>query len=204
MPTDAETDLLLGTANRGKIDELRVGLAGLPVRIRTLGEFDSLPAPAEDGENYEENALLKARYYTQRLGFLTLADDSGLEVDELQGKPGVLTARFGGANKSDDERLLHLLDTLGDATNRQARFVCVIAIVGARLTEVVRGECYGTIASKPAGSEGFGYDPVFVPEGFTQTFAELSGSIKSLISHRARAIAAAKTKIEAALTGSRG
>lgn len=197
--SEMPSDLLIGSANPGKIAELRNGLSGLPLRLRTLEEFDNIPEPEEVGTSYEENALLKARYYRSQTGLLTLADDSGLEVDELNGEPGVLTARFGGPGLTDKDRLVYLLDRLADATNRRAQFTCIIVLDGPAFISTVRGECVGTIARKPLGHGGFGYDPVFVPDGYEQTFAQLPTSIKSLISHRGKAIAAARKQLEALL-----
>jgi XTP/dITP diphosphohydrolase len=188
-------ELLIGSANAGKVRELELGLAGLPLRIQTVADFN-LVEPDEVGETFNENALIKGRYYFRKTGLFTLADDSGLEVDCLGGRPGVLTARFGGPGLSDAERLFHLLKKLQDANNRRARFVCVIALVGRDFSTVVRGDCNGQIALEPAGTGGFGYDPVFIPDGFSQTFAQLPSSVKATVSHRGKAIAAARRVLE--------
>jgi XTP/dITP diphosphohydrolase len=193
-------DLLLGSANDGKVAELDAGLSGLPLRIHTLKDYHHIPSPAETGKTYEGNALLKARYYQNRTGILTLADDSGLEVEELQNQPGVLTARFGGPDLTDAQRVSYLLEKLQNATNRRARFVSVIAVVGPGYQATVRGECLGSIARAPLGEKGFGYDPVFIPDHYEETFAQLSSSVKANISHRGRAIVAARRELEAILS----
>jgi len=189
-------DLLLGSANAGKVRELMVGLRGLPLRIRELNQIGELSEPQETADTYEENALLKASYYYNSTGLWTLADDSGLEVDHLNGQPGVLTARYGGVALADDQRLVYLLKQLRNVEERAARFVCVIALVGPNFAAKVRGECYGTIACQPRGDGGFGYDPIFVPDGYDRTLAELPNLVKSQISHRARALAAAKLLLD--------
>jgi XTP/dITP diphosphohydrolase len=192
MTFDESIDLLIGSANIGKVTEIRRGLIGLPIRIHSLTETKNLSPPEEVGRTYHENALLKARYYQSQTGFWTLADDSGLEVDALGGQPGVLTARFGGAELTDRERLLYLLAKLGNTSNRRARFVSVIAIVGPEFETAVSGQCVGTLAFEPRGINGFGYDPIFVPNNYAQTFAEMPDAVKGEISHRGKAILAAR------------
>ena len=184
-------ELLIATANRGKIRELTEALGGLglePVGLGALGYGDR-PTPEETGATFEENALLKARYYHEMSGMLTLADDSGLEVDALGGRPGVYSARYGS---TDAERIERLLDELEGrpASERTARFVCVLALVGENLTQTFTGICDGRIRSAPSGRGGFGYDPVFVPERETRTFAEMSPAEKAAVSHRGRALRA--------------
>ncbi|HEX5706278.1 MAG TPA: XTP/dITP diphosphatase [Pyrinomonadaceae bacterium] len=188
-------ELLIATRNAGKVAEFARIFADLPLRLRGLAEF-SVEADAEEtGETFAENATLKAEFYGARAGIPTLADDSGLEVEALGGAPGVLSARYAGTNASDRqriERLLRELETTGD-DERRARFVCVIALTFPQTdeTELFSGECRGRIIDEPRGGEGFGYDPVFMPEGYSQTFGELPPEIKNRISHRARASAAA-------------
>lgn len=196
MPSQLQIDLLIGSANVGKASEIQSGLNDLPLQVHTLIEFPHLPGPAEVGSTYEENAHLKANYYRAQTGLWTLADDSGLEVEQLEGKPGVLTARYGGPNLTDTERINYLLSKLSDSEPRRARFVCVIALSGRSFSTVVRGECTGRIAFEPKGDQGFGYDPVFIPDGYDLTFAQLSPSVKAHISHRARAVREARRFIE--------
>lgn len=185
-------ELLIATKNAGKIREIEELLANVPIRLRTLREFDKIVEPEETGATFAENAVLKAGYYAQKTGIAALADDSGLEVVALGGAPGVYSARYAGEKATDDERIARLLDELKAANNknRQARFVCAMAIVNIDgVTEcLTEGVCKGQIADLPKGRNGFGYDPIFIPEGFSETFGELSQEIKQKISHRALAI----------------
>jgi XTP/dITP diphosphohydrolase len=190
-------ELLIATRNPGKVREVLMLLEGLPLRLRSLLEFPEVVEVVETGVTFAENAALKARGYAGQTRLWTLADDSGLEVEALGGAPGVFSARYaGGAHASDAERIAQLLAELsrtGDA-KRRARFVCVIAITDpdARLVNTSTGTCEGSIALAPRGMNGFGYDPVFIPDGYQQSFGELSPEIKQRISHRARALAAAR------------
>jgi XTP/dITP diphosphohydrolase len=190
-------ELLIATRNAGKVREVRPLLEGLPVRLRSLAEFSEVTEVAETGSTFAENAVLKARGYAAQTRLWTLADDSGLEVDALGGAPGVFSARYGGEGASDATRTARLLTELsrtGD-TNRRARFVCVIAIADsdARLVNTSTATCEGSIALAPRGENGFGYDPVFIPDGFQESFGELPLKIKQRISHRARALKAARS-----------
>ena len=191
-------ELLIATRNPGKVCEVGMLLEGLPLRLRSLAEFPETMEVEETGATFTENAALTARGYAAQMRLWTLADDSGLEVEALGGAPGVFSARYaGGAHVSDAERLAHLLAELsrtGDA-ERRARFVCVIAIADpdARLVNTSTGTCEGSIAIAPRGVNGFGYDPVFIPHGYQQTFGELPPEIKQHISHRARALEAARS-----------
>jgi XTP/dITP diphosphohydrolase len=189
-------ELLIATGNAGKVIEVRPHLSGLPLVVRSLAEFPEVTEVDETGSTFAENAALKARGYATQTRLWTLADDSGLEVDALNGAPGVFSARYGGVGASDSERIARLLDELsrtGD-TERRARFVCVIAIASpdAKLLNVSKGSCEGSIAREPRGQSGFGYDPVFIPDGYTQSFGELPVEIKQHISHRARALSATR------------
>ena len=194
-------ELLVATNNAGKAREISELLSGLPLRLHLLSDFPAVPEAEETGETFEENAVIKAVQYSAAAGLLTLADDSGLEVEALGGQPGVHSARYAGPGATDAERirlLLRTLDATGDA-ERRARFVCVLALAGPRDDEAVRvfsGACSGSIAREPRGGGGFGYDPVFIPEGHTQTFAELPPEVKNSISHRAKALAAFRTYVE--------
>lgn len=190
--------LLLGTRNAGKLREIETILGTIPWRLRSLKEFDHVDVAAEPADTYSENAILKAQFYARETGLCALADDSGLEVAALNGAPGVYSARYAGAGASDADRrklLLSELDQTGraselDQSDRKARFVCVVAIAmpDGTLLNVSEGVCNGTITFEPRGDGGFGYDPLFVPDGHTLTFAELPDSIKNQISHRARAL----------------
>jgi XTP/dITP diphosphohydrolase len=190
------TDLLIATGNAGKVREVLPLLDGLPLRLRSLSEFSSVVEIEETGATFAENAALKATAYAAQTGLWTLADDSGLEVDALGGVPGVFSARYGGAGASDADRITRLLAELsrtGDA-DRRARFVCVIAIADAdaRLVHTSTGICEGSIALAPRGVGGFGYDPVFIPDGYQGSFGELPTEIKQRISHRALALRAVR------------
>ncbi len=188
-------ELLVATNNAGKVRELRGALSDLPLRLRTLAEFDDVDEAEETGATFAENATLKALHYSARTGLLTLSDDSGLVVDALGGAPGVYSARYAGKTATYDERMRRLLEEIeatGDV-ERRARFVCVIAVAEPSTGELVtfEGRCEGSIARGPRGAGGFGYDPVFVPEGHTRTFGELPEEVKRTISHRALAVALA-------------
>ena len=201
-------ELLIASSNAGKIRELTQMLSGLPITLRSLSEFPDVSTVAEVGHTYEENAVLKALGYSEQTGLYSLADDSGLEVDALGGQPGVLSARFGGETASDSDRTTKLLRTIAtqENTNRAARFVCCMAVAGwprdgaikARpgVLNISEGKCEGTIATEPRGSRGFGYDPVFIPDGYAATFGELSEDVKSHISHRARALSKVRGFLE--------
>lgn len=181
--------IVLATRNPGKISEIKALLPG--VRCAPAASFPGCPEPEESGRTFEENALIKARAVSRYTGRTALADDSGLEVDALDGAPGVRSARYAGDHASDLENLRRLLDALDgvDEAGRAARFRCVVAVVapdgGAWTAE---GVCEGGILRKPRGESGFGYDPVFVPAGYDKTFAELDGGVKNRISHRAMAL----------------
>jgi len=183
--------LTIATFNNGKLAEYREMLGALPVQLISLAEHGSVSEVDETGTTFAENAELKASGYARMTGTHTLADDSGLEVAALNGRPGVLSARYGGDDLGFAGKMEMLLAEIADSGSgdRRARFVCEAAIAdpdgGILLT--VRGECTGTIAPGPSGSGGFGYDPIFVPDGFESTFGELSPVTKHQISHRARA-----------------
>lgn len=190
-------ELLVATRNTGKVAEIESLLAGMPARLRSLEEFPGAGEVEETGSSFEENAVLKAREYARRTGLLSLADDSGLEVDALGGRPGVYSARYGGEGLTYPERIVRLLREMDEAVDaeRRARFVCVIAVAApdGEVVNVSAGKCEGRIAFAPRGANGFGYDPVFEPEGYELTFGELPEEVKQKISHRARALAAASS-----------
>jgi XTP/dITP diphosphohydrolase len=199
--------LVVATSNRGKLEELRLLLAGLPIRVHSMEEACAKrPTIVEDGATFAENAAKKARVVAGVSMMLTLADDSGLEVDALGGIPGVRSARFAHARATDAENnaaLLAALATLPDAVVARpltARFRCVLALTdpysGDPEPILVEGRCEGTITRTPRGSGGFGYDPLFVVEGMDKTMAELTEAEKAATSHRARAFAALRPVIE--------
>ncbi len=189
-PSENDITLLVATGNAGKLRELRQLLAGVPVTLLSLNDCDAGPEIEETGTTFEENAALKAKGYARRTGLLTMADDSGLAVDALGGSPGVHSARYGGDDLGYREKMMSLLDEIDVAdAGRRARFVCSIALASptGELIFTSQGACEGRIAEEPRGSLGFGYDPIFIPDGHDGTFGELSADVKAEISHRARA-----------------
>ncbi|HEY6192243.1 MAG TPA: RdgB/HAM1 family non-canonical purine NTP pyrophosphatase [Bacteroidota bacterium] len=179
--------ILLATKNPGKVREITSILSGLPVRITSLTELPDSPDVVEDGETLEANALKKASEIYARFRLPTIADDSGLEVFALGMRPGVLSARYAGEHVSYDENNLKLLRELSNVPPgaRKARFRCVAAFVAAGVVRTAEGICAGSIPERPEGEGGFGYDPLFIPDGYDRTFAQLSAGIKNRISHRA-------------------
>lgn len=184
--------LLLGTRNPGKVKEIASILAESGWSYSSLRDFPNVGEAEENFVTFAENAIAKAQFYASATGLFALADDSGLEVAALGGAPGVLSARYAGENASDADRRVLLLSELEQTggTDRRARFVSVVAIANhvGEVLNVSEGICEGTITFAPRGSGGFGYDPLFVPNGYDQTFAELADTVKNRISHRARAL----------------
>jgi XTP/dITP diphosphohydrolase len=187
--------LLVATTNQGKLREIRRILEGVPVQLETLEKFAALPAPEETGRTFQENARLKARYYAAATGLLTVAEDSGLEIDALDGRPGVESARFGGVGSTYPEKFALIYAALGergardgaDSEDRAARFVCALAVADRdRVVFESRGTIEGRIAPEPKGDGGFGYDPIFYYPPFGATLAE-AGERKNEVSHRAAA-----------------
>ncbi len=183
--------LLIATNNRGKLDELKLIFAGLPCSIVSPADIGLDLEIDETGATFEENAALKSIAFAKAGGLLTLADDSGLEVEALGGEPGVRSARYAGENASDSERVDYLLSKMKNVPEgkRQARFRSVIAITTPQdiHTEFSSGECHGTITFEPKGENGFGYDPVFLLPRLGKTMAELPKDIKNELSHRGMA-----------------
>ena len=202
-------DLLLATRNPHKTREFRE-LLGKDFHLVDLSSFPEITIPAETGRTFEENAILKAIAASKdRPGFVKLrrgghllvaADDSGLEVDALDGAPGIYSARYAGENQGDAanlEKLLRELRARNVATEkRSARFRCVIALAqNGKVLGTFEGLAEGSIVDSPRGNSGFGYDPIFQPTGFEQTFAEMTAELKNRISHRAKAIAALRIRL---------
>jgi XTP/dITP diphosphohydrolase len=184
--------LAVATTNRGKLREIEQLLAGIPFELLTLAEWPDMAAPEETGRTFAENARAKALYYAARTGELTVADDSGLEIDALDGAPGVESARFGGPESTYPEKFALIYDALrGRAVNSSpARFVCALALVhGGQILFETRGVVEGRIAAEPKGSGGFGYDPIFFYPPFGCTLAE-AGERKAAVSHRGEAFRA--------------
>jgi XTP/dITP diphosphohydrolase len=187
-------ELLVGTTNTGKLREIEKALAGLPLSFVSLETLGTWPKVIEDGATYKENALKKARTLADFSGYLTLADDSGLEVDALGGVPGVHSARYSGEDADDlrnNEKLLRELAELPQE-RRGARFVCVMGLCVPTLSGgrewIFRGECEGWIAFAARGENGFGYDPLFFYPPLGKTFAELDRETKGRVSHRGQAL----------------
>lgn len=181
--------LLIATKNHGKGVELSEMLSDLPIHIVSLNDFPGVEGVAETGSSFSENARLKASGYAAATGLTALADDSGLEVDALGGRPGINSARYGGEATDYKYKITALLAAMDASENRRARFVSALAISGpdGNILFETQGVCTGIITDSPRGTGGFGYDPVFVPDSYDLTFGELDGSVKRQISHRARA-----------------
>jgi XTP/dITP diphosphohydrolase len=183
--------LLLATRNPNKTREFAQLLGG-NFMVRDLTPESNVPEIVESGATFEENATLKALAVSKIFPHeIVVADDSGLEVEALSGVPGIFSARYAGENANDRRNVEKLLRELQDARDRSARFYCVIALAkNGQLMTTVAGEVAGTVTKSPRGENGFGYDPIFVPNGFNETFAELTSETKNKISHRAQAAAA--------------
>jgi non-canonical purine NTP pyrophosphatase (RdgB/HAM1 family) len=182
--------IVLATGNKDKLAELRSLMKGSGVTVLSLADFPKMPSVREDGKTFEANAEKKARVYSKRTRSLVLADDSGLEVNALGGAPGVYSARYAGLKCSYADNNRKLLSAMSRVAwpKRKARFVSVIAIFeDGKKIGTVRGECEGKIGYLEKGSNGFGYDPVFIPKGQAKTYAELSCAQKNALSHRGKA-----------------
>lgn len=189
MPRSFSCDrLIIATHNAGKLREFQALLGPYVKEIVSSGQL-GLPEPEETGMTFEENALIKARAAAKESGCVVLADDSGLCVNALGGQPGLHSARWGGRNKDFVVAMKRIHDELGDAKDRSAYFMCVLVMVWPDGREVViEGRCDGHIAWPPRGDKGHGYDPVFVPEGYDRTFAEMDDGEKNALSHRGKAL----------------
>ena len=184
------TDLLIATHNHGKLAEFRALLEGTPIRVRSLADFPDIPEAEETGATFLENALIKARAAFAYTGLTSLADDSGLMVDVLDGEPGVRSARFAPTTEERNAKLLGLLRDVPDDL-RTARFVCALALVRPDGIEwTTAGTAHGVILRVPAGTGGFGYDPLFLYPPLGLTFAEIPMEEKNKISHRGKALEA--------------
>ncbi|HGJ65985.1 TPA: XTP/dITP diphosphatase [bacterium] len=187
-------DLVLATRNKKKLIEIRELLEGLDFNVLSIDDFDGIPEILEDADTFEGNATKKAVEIFKATGKLALADDSGLEIDYLGGKPGVYSARFAGENATDEDRYRKVLFFMQGVPKerRTARFKCAVAIAYSETPVIVTGVCEGEIATEPKGDHGFGYDPIFIVPSYNKTFAELGAEIKNKISHRAIALEKAK------------
>ncbi len=185
-------DIVLATKNRKKIEEIRkiCDVLGTANRIYTLDDFPAMEDVVEDGDTFEANAVKKAKQIAGATGMTALADDSGLEVDALDRAPGVYSARYAGEDADDRANNDKLLKALKDipGEKRGAQFVCCIALASDKEIKTFTGYVNGRISTEPKGASGFGYDPLFYPEGSNRTFAEMSDTEKNAISHRANAL----------------
>lgn len=186
--------IVAATANAHKVDEYHKLLEGQNVELKSLLDYPGFPGVEENGRSFIENAGIKALAACKYCDVPAFADDSGLEVEALDGRPGIYSARYA---PTDKERIARLLDEMKGQTNRRARFVCAIAIaINGEVIESFEGEIKGTIVDAPRGESGFGYDPVFQPDGYDQTFGEMAPELKNRISHRANAFKLAMEFVE--------
>jgi XTP/dITP diphosphohydrolase len=183
----SKIQICLATNNQHKIVELQQMLSDT-FEVKTLNEIGCFEEIEETGTTFEENSKIKADYIFNKYGLNIIADDSGLEVEALNNEPGVFSARYGGLPTNHEKNISTLLLNLGDSKNRNARFRTVITLIFEGSTYFFEGEINGSILNKKRGNEGFGYDPIFVPEGFNETFAEMDSIQKNKISHRGIAI----------------
>jgi len=185
------TKLILATRNIHKARELKTLLSDLDVDVLTLNDISDEIVLREDGDTFEANAIQKAQIVHARTKLISLADDSGLEVFYLHGRPGVFSARYAGAEATDEMNNRKLLEEMRGVAprRRRAQFRSVLALIGDGMEEVTEGICPGALGEAPRGTNGFGYDPIFIPDGFDKTYAELTAEEKNLISHRARSFA---------------
>ena len=191
--------LVIATGNRHKYGEIADFLDGTPLSLANLVDFPPVEPPEETGATFEANAVLKARYYCEHLGTPCVADDSGIVIDALNGEPGVYSARYAGEGCSDEDNNAKLLAALNGVPQpkRTARYVCVAALADLDGgVHAVTGVVEGRIAFALRGQNGFGYDPLFIPDGYDQTFGELDPAIKASMSHRSRAFAQIRTLLE--------
>ncbi|MDY6881047.1 MAG: XTP/dITP diphosphatase [Thermodesulfobacteriota bacterium] len=199
-PKNIDRHLVLATRNEGKISELRSLLDGFDIEIKGLNDFGPIPPVEEDGETFEDNAYKKASFTAKVLGFPAIADDSGLIVKALGGKPGVHSARYAGNGATDEKNNAKLLEALKGHENRDASFMCVIAIAVPRGPALIyEGVCDGVITKEAIGTEGFGYDPLFYYPPLKKTFAQMTQEEKNSVSHRGKALAELKTEFDKVL-----
>lgn len=184
--------LILATKNQGKVAELKEMLKDIGAEVLSLADLPDIVMPPEDAPDFKGNALIKARYIAEATGMIAVSDDSGLVVDALSGRPGVMSARYNGADATDKDNYTKLIKELYGVTekDRSAHFACVVAFVDPACDEEVtfEGKVEGHIRETPIGEYGFGYDPVFIPNDSSKTLAEMTSKEKNAISHRAEAI----------------
>lgn len=190
-------EIVIATKNKGKIAEIKLALKNLPIKVYGLDEFDNVPDAIEDGRSFTENAMIKAKFYADYLNKACLADDSGLEVYNLNGEPGIFSARYAGDNATDADNNQHLLKRLETLkiTDTTCCFRCVLAFVDNETSITTEGICEGVILAEGRGDGGFGYDPLFFVTGQGKTMAEMKLEEKNQISHRGNALRAFKEKL---------
>jgi XTP/dITP diphosphohydrolase len=190
--------LFIASKNKGKINEIRSVLSGLGIEFFSLLDTPDIPDIEETGTTFEENASIKAQAVFEIVKIPVLADDSGLAVEYLNGAPGVYSARYAGENASDSDNCSKLLNEMERAAynERKASFICVIILFDGENKRVFEGACNGHIITYLRGENGFGYDPLFVPDNYSKTFAELDLDTKNKISHRGKALASVKKFLE--------
>ena len=194
--------IVIATANSHKVEEYSALLKGQDVELHSLADYPGFPGVEENGKTFEENSSIKAAAVSSYCEAPAFADDSGLEVEALDGRPGIYSARYA---ENDPARRAKLLAELEGKENRRARFVCVIAIAfNGEVIETFEGEVKGTIITEERGEGGFGYDPLFIPDGYDQTFAEMPQELKNKISHRANAFRKAMEFIEEQMSAFEG
>lgn len=184
-------EIIIATKNAGKVKEFEEFFAPYKITVKSLLDFENLPDVEETGTTFEENAALKAEQIAVHVQAPVLADDSGLMIDALDGRPGIYSARYAGEEKNDQANIDKVLDELQDVPEekRTARFICVLAIAEPGKETIFRtGYCEGKIASEQKGTNGFGYDPIFIPDGYDETLGQLAPEVKNQISHRKNAL----------------
>lgn len=184
-------EIIFASANEGKVKEIREICKGFYINVLSLRDyFDPIPDIPEIGTTFGENAIIKAKWVYDKTGKLAFADDSGLEVDFLNGAPGIYSARYSGIHGDNAANNRKLLKELGDLPleDRTARYVCSIALIGDNIYEHFQETCEGIIGFEEIGNKGFGYDPLFYPSGYNNTFGQLNDAVKNIISHRAKAM----------------
>ena len=184
-------EIVIATRNAKKLKEIKRLFKNTAIKTLSLDDFPTVPKIVEDGKDFKANAIKKAKVTSRFTKKLTLADDSGLEVNALKGKPGVKSSRYAGPRKSDKENIIKLLKALKNKSTRErkAQFRCVVAIAHSnKVLKITDGICKGKIGFEVKGGSGFGYDPVFIPYGYKKTFSELGPKIKDNLSHRAKAL----------------
>ena len=195
-----ERPIVLATKNEGKISEFKDLLAGFDTEIKSLKDFGPIPPVEEDGATFEDNAYKKAAFTAKILGIPALADDSGLMVKALGGLPGVKSARYAGETATDEENNLMLLKAMREVEDREASFMCIIAIAVPRGPALIyEGRCDGSITQKMVGNKGFGYDPLFYFPPLKKTFAQMTTDEKNRVSHRGKAMAELKAEFDKVL-----